>query len=212
MKKLIFCIVILITGYLFHEAILNKVGQALVRKDDIKPSDALVVLTGDYTGTRMQAGISLLKKQMGKYIIFNGGKTYWKINHSELVLRQLSAAGISSEKAVWSDDQNAQSTREEAVVNIRLLKEKGAKSFILITSDYHTARSARVYEKLIHHQGLEMVVYPVQDPTVKLNGWWKDRSSAKNVLLEFEKTIWYFLNPSDIPKKAAEAPTVPLPN
>lgn len=198
MKKLILLITILLSVYLFHETILNKVGSALVRKDSITSSDAIVVLTGDYTGTRMQAGISLLKSGMGKYIVFNGGKDYWKINHSELVLRQLSAEGITPEQAVWSDDENnnTRNTRDEAKVNLHLLTEKKAKSFILVTSDYHTARAARVYEKLAKSHRMKMVVYPVQDLTVILNGWWRDRSSAKNVLLEWEKTIWYRLHPS----------------
>ncbi len=197
MKKLLFFIIILIIGYLFHEAILNKVGSALVKKDVIQPSDAIVVLTGDYTGTRMHAGISLLKSGMGKYIVFNGGKEYWTINYSELVLRQLSAEGIKPEQAVWSDDdQNSRNTRDEALANLRLLTEKGVKSFILVTSDYHTARSARVYERLAKNHEMSMYIYPVQDPNVILNGWWRDRASAKNVLIEWEKTIWYFMRPN----------------
>lgn len=198
MKKLLFVVIILISSsYLFHETILNKIGSALVKKDTIKSSDAIVVLSGDYTGTRMHAGISLLKKGMGKYIVFNGGKEYWTINYSELVLRQLHAEGIKPEQAVWSDDdKNSRNTHDEAIANLHILAEKGAKSFILVTSDYHTARAARVYEPLAQKYKMSMYVFPVQNPTVKLNNWWRDRESAKIVFIEWEKTIWYFLHPS----------------
>lgn len=167
-------------------------ASQLVYKDDIKPCDAIVVLAGDTTGERLMTGISLFQKGYGRYIVFWGGPVYWKITHAELFLRLLKEYGVSPEFAVWSEEKLFEnSTRGEAEVNIKLLKSKGAKSFILVTSHYHTSRAREVYAPLARKNRMTMYVYPAQDTSIKIKGWWKDRESAKNILLEFQKTLWY---------------------
>lgn len=193
-KIVVLFAVILFFLALFHEPVLNYLAGRLVYKDDIKPSDAIVVLTGDETGDRLMAGISLFKKGYGKKIVFWGGPVYWKITYAELFSRLLKENGIGSEAAIWSDERLVQnSTQGEALVNIRLLKAMGARSFILVTSDYHTMRARSVYVPLAGKNGMTMYVFPAHDSDVELKGWWKDRQSAKMVLMEFEKTVWYKL-------------------
>ncbi len=182
--------------YMFHEPMLNLLAQTLVRSDAIKPCDAIVVLAGDYAGNRLEGGIGLLKKGYGKYIVFWGGPVYWKVTFAELYLRQLKEAGVGPDRAVWSEEKLSEfSTRGEALVNMRLLREKGANSFILVTSDYHSARAGRVYREMAKKYGMTMYVHPVADPDVKLHDWWKSRASAKMVYLELEKSIWYKIQP-----------------
>lgn len=183
---------ILAALYLFHTPILNSMARQLVYEDDIKPCDAIVVLAGDDTGDRLITGISLFKKGYGGYIVFWGGPVYWKITHAELFLGLLKEYGVSPEFAVWSEEKLLEnSTRGEAEVNMKLLERKGAKSFILVTSNYHTARAREVYAPLARKHQMAMYVYPAQDSSIRIEGWWKDRESAKNILLEFEKTLWY---------------------
>jgi len=167
-------------------------ARQLVYHDDIKPCDAIVVLVGDGTGDRLITGVRLFKKGYGKYIVFWGGPVYWKITYAELFLKLLKEYGVSPESAVWSDEKLSDiSTHGEADVNIKLLKSKGAKSFILVTSNYHTARAREVYAPLARKNGMVMYVYPAPDSSVRMEGWWKDRESAKNIFLEFQKTLWY---------------------
>ncbi len=191
---IVLCAVLLFILALVHEPVLNYLANQLVYKDDIKPCDAIVVLQGDYTGDRLMTAISLFKGGYGKKIVFWGGPVYWKITNAELFLRQLKASGIGPEFAAWSDERLVQmSTEGESQVNVKLLRKLGAKSFILVTSDYHTARARRVYSGLARKNGMTMYVFPAQDSSVTLKGWWKDRQSAKIVLLEFEKALWYKL-------------------
>ena len=185
--------VMLILLYAFHIPLLDRVGKALVRSDEIKPADGIVVLLGDTTGERMNGAIKLLKTGYGQYIVFCGGRIYWQINYSELMLRQLKANGVDKDKVVWSDEKLPEdSTYGEALVNLKLLKQKSARSFILVTSDYHSARAGRVYATLAAKHGMAMYVYPVQDQEIMLDGWWKHRNSMKMIFLEWQKTSWYY--------------------
>lgn len=193
-KALLLFSIILYLFYLLYAPVLNYIANELVYRDKVIPSDAIVVLTGDGTGERLMAGISLFKKGYGKKIVFWGGPIYWKVTIAELFLRQLKENGIGPKSAVWSEERLLQySTAGEEQVNMKLLKNIGARSFILVTSDYHSARARYIYAPLAEKNGMKMYVYPSQDSDVNLEGWWKDRTSAKIVFMELEKTVWYRL-------------------
>ncbi len=181
-------------AYFLYAILLNAMGQALVREDNIKPSDAIVVLAGDSKGERLMTGIDLFKQGYGKMIIFWGGQLYWKFTYAELMLHQLKEAGIPEDKIVWSDETLSQiSTNGEALVNFRSMKENNVRSFILVTSPYHTRRAAYVYEPIVKKNGMKMYVYPSADTSIRLTEWWKDRNSAKMVYYEWNKRIYYWL-------------------
>lgn len=193
-KALLFLSIMLCFFYLVHAPVLNYIANQLVYSDTVDPSDAIVVLVGDPTGERLMAGISLFKKGYGKSIVFWGGHAYWNVTYAELFLKQLKESGIGPEIAVWSDEKLLQnSTVGESQVNIKLLKNISAKSFILVTSNYHSARARYIYAPLAERNGMKMCVYPSHDSSVKLEGWWRDRESARIVFLELQKTLWYKL-------------------
>jgi len=60
--------VLVLLVYAFHTPVLNFVGKALVRSDEIRPVDGIVVLMGDGTGERMSEAINLLKKGYGSVL------------------------------------------------------------------------------------------------------------------------------------------------
>lgn len=183
---------VFLLSLIFHARILNYISSSLVRSDAIESAEAIVVLAGDGQGERMMSAIELYKSGMGKKIVFWGGQLYWKITWAELYMRQLKEGGIPEADLIWSEEKLAEhSTVGEAMVNVRLMEENGIKSFILVTSPYHTSRAGMVYEKQIEGKGMRMYVHPSADSIVKIEDWWKDRQSAKLIYLELNKTIYY---------------------
>lgn len=161
-----------------------------MRNDKIRPSDCLVVLAGDATGERMRGTIELLKNGYAKKIAFWSGSR----EHSREIFRQLEKNGVHQEQIFWSEEiLNEDSTYGEALVNISLLKKAQVRSFILVTSDYHTARSGRIYSFLAKKNGMTLCVHPVQSKEVPLDKWWKNPANRKEVLREWQKKIWYLL-------------------
>ena len=193
-KGLIAVVAVLLLLIVFHAPLLNGLAAMLVREDKIVPADAIVVLTGDGKGERMMTGMELYKKGYGKKIVFWGGPIYWKFTWAELMLRQIEENDIPMEDVIWTDENLEQnSTLGEARVNMRQMSENGIRSFILVTSPYHTGRAGRVYEPLAEKKGMKMYVHPSMDTSVNLEYWWLDRTSAKMVYYELSKTIYYLL-------------------
>ncbi len=185
--------VIVLTA-LFHAPLLNALAGSLVREDPLRKADAIVVLAGDRSGDRLAEGIRLYKEGYGGYLVFWGGQLYWRFNYAELFLAQMKEAGIGPEQAAYSTRDLAQYSSEgEARENMNTLKNRGAKSFILVTSHYHTARAGKVYDRLAPEKGMTVIVHPANDRFVRIHDWWKDRESSKVVFLELQKALWYRL-------------------
>ena len=52
-------------------------------------------------------------------------------------------------------------------------------SIIVVTSDYHSARTASAFRQLLKNKPIVMMVQPSQEQVPDLNSWWKDRYSAR---------------------------------
>ena len=64
-------------------------------------------------------------------------------------------------------------------------------SFLLVTSDYHTARARRLYLSAEHASGggpgMRTVAAP--DEFFKPNSWWRTRQGQKVAFMEWSKTV-----------------------
>lgn len=181
--------------FIFRAPLLEKIGSALVYQSELVPSDAIVVLAGSHTGNRMEEAVRLFRKGMGKALVFSG-YTYYPGMDSHIGMKQYALKlGVPEEKIVAEKAVGEDSTWGEAHFNLKQLERLRAKSFILVTSSYHTRRSHWVYDHSIKKLNIEMDfhVWPAPDPKVPFPGWWKVRTGKKNVFKEYIKFAYYLL-------------------
>ncbi len=79
------------------------------------------------------------------------------------------------------------STWSEAKFLGGVLKRDGVKTVLLVTSNYHTKRSARFFRAA--NPWLQVVVVAAPDPYFTADGWWKNRPGKRTFLLEWTKTL-----------------------
>lgn len=120
------------------------------------PKEAIVVLTGDKY--RIPRGIELLRRRDSDVLIISG--TAKGITLTELVNRQGDSYGNLQE--VWDKiilDSQAGSTLENAEQSGALLRERGLRSLVLVTSDYHMDRALAVFVRAL--PGFDILGYSV---------------------------------------------------
>jgi uncharacterized SAM-binding protein YcdF (DUF218 family) len=85
----------------------------------------------------------------------------------------------------------AKSTQEEAERVIPELRRLGARSFLLVTSEYHTRRAEKIFRKLAPE--IEMRVIAAPDEYFRPDSWWRNREGRKIVYIEWSKTVasWF---------------------
>ena len=97
--------------------------------------------------------------------------------------------GVPAER-ILAVKHNADSTREEAGLVVPVLRSRGLKEVILVTSNYHTARAMRIFSKAAGPSGPTFLASPMQDGNFEPEGWWMTRRHAKTFVYEAIKTVW----------------------
>jgi uncharacterized SAM-binding protein YcdF (DUF218 family) len=178
--------------YLYPEFILNKISEVLVYEDALVPAEAIVVLTGSSSGNRISGGVSLFKKGFGKFVVFAGYEIYPGTNKYVLMKNYAIQLGVPEKNILIQPEILGElSTWGEGQAILKLLGEKHIKSFILVTSKFHTRRAHAVYKKLINESkaNIKFQVYGAKDPDIPVKSWWKTRSGKKTIFMEYLKTL-----------------------
>lgn len=194
-KWLLVILLVAMVLFVFRVPVLEKIGSLLILQDELKPSDAIVVLAGSHTGNRMEEAVRVFDKGMGKVIVFSG-YTYYPGMDSHIGMKQyVMKLGVPEDKIVTEKAAGERSTWGEALANLNQLERLKAKSFILVTSSFHTRRSHWVYEHAIKSLNMDIAlrVQPASDPRVPYPGWWKIRSGKKHVFNEYIKLLYYLI-------------------
>jgi uncharacterized SAM-binding protein YcdF (DUF218 family) len=178
-----------ITFWLSHALWLPWIGQALIRDEGPAKAEIAVVLAGDLTGHRIQKAAELARSGYVPSILVSG-PPYFDVHECDEAIAFAVRKGYPVEWFIPLPNQS-HSTREEASTILAELRRRGIHSFLLVTSDYHTARAARIYRGATQGMagGFEMRVVAAPDEFFRPGSWWRDREAQKTVFFEWAKTV-----------------------
>ena len=89
-------------------------------------------------------------------------------------------------------ENSARSTWAEAQEAAAVLRNMGAHKVLVVTSNYHTRRSARMYREAV--PDLDITVVGAPDTYFSPEAWWKNREGQKTFLYEWMKTVASWVN------------------
>ena len=170
--------------------VLETIGQRLITEDPLHPADAILVLGGETRqGDRVTHAVNLYKRGLAPLLVVSGTPVGFRAHEAEIMQRHAEFLGVPPAR-ILAVKHNADSTREEADVVVPLLKSKGLKEVILVTSNYHTARAKRIFTKAAGSSGPTFLASPVHEDSFEPEGWWMKRRHAKTFVYEAIKTVW----------------------
>lgn len=165
--------------------VLAGVGHFLEVADPLANADAIVAISGD-TGARAETAIALWKEGYAPLLIFSGGSLDPEsVASAELMKRAAVAAGVP-EDAIAVEGASA-TTEENAGRVAELMKARGLRSAILVTSPYHQRRASLLFEREFDAAGLDFSNHPAADPDWDANLWWTHEPSRTRTLVELAK-------------------------
>jgi uncharacterized SAM-binding protein YcdF (DUF218 family) len=169
---------------------LPAVGTLLVHDDGPGKADVAVLLGGDSWGFRMERGAQLVKTGYVPRVLVSGPPGMYGINEADAAIHWAVERGYPAEWFVPVRHQ-ALSTRAESVVMLDYLRQHGIHSFLLVTSNYHTARARRVFLTTERKMGggPEFRVVASGDKYYVPGAWWKSREGLKIAFMEWTKTV-----------------------
>jgi len=169
---------------------LNALGAALITDDPLHPAGAILVLAGESReGDRVRHAVQLFKRGLAPLLVLSGTPMGFRTHEADVMRRHAEFLGVPSTR-ILTVKQNGDSTKEEAGVVVPILKRRGLKEVILVTSNYHTARAKRIFVRAAGPYGPHFLASPVNDGLFEPDGWWMRRRYAKTFVYEAIKTVW----------------------
>jgi uncharacterized SAM-binding protein YcdF (DUF218 family) len=169
---------------------LPAIGAALVTDEPNARADVAIVLGGDYKGDRVLRGGELVRQGRVRAAWVSGPNNFYGGHESDLAIGYAVRRGFPAGYFV-AFPNDALSTADEAALFIAELGRREIRSFLLVTSDYHTARAARTFRAEIRRRRspVEMHVVAVYDDKYNVRMWWQTREGQKMLFFESAKTI-----------------------
>jgi uncharacterized SAM-binding protein YcdF (DUF218 family) len=174
----------------FHSPILAAAGSALVLDEPAQKADIVLVLGGDGYGFRIHKAATLVQQGFAPHAMISGPGGFYGLHECELAIPFAVKAGFPESYFIHAENE-ALSTTEEAQVIVPRIRNLGARSVLLVTSDFHTRRAARVFRKAAPDLKFTVVAAPGHEFTPQ--GWWRSRQGQKIALLEWTKTVASYL-------------------
>ncbi len=180
---------LLILAILLRARILTALGSYLVYSEAPRKADVVFVLAGDGNGNRILKGAELVREGYAPKVIVSGPPTYG-IHECDLAIPFAERAGYPPAYFVHFE-HSASSTAEESRATAALLHSMGARTVLLVTSDFHTRRAGRIFRAGIPEIDFDVVA--AKDEHFTPNGWWRDREGRKTFVIEWMKTVasWF---------------------
>jgi len=199
-KKLLAAVVLLVlSGGIFRYA-----GILLVAEDSPEKADLIIVLMGSGPD-RILGAVDLYKEGYAPCILMVEN---WEPGYELLESRGVKVprdaelgAIIGTQLGVPKEafiilPGDARSTKDEAtIVNEYLQERPEIDKVLLVSSQYHSLRSAKIFQWTM--KGLNREVHIISCPTryddFNPSAWWKSREDTKRVFMEYMKLAYFYL-------------------
>lgn len=183
-----------------------KSGRWLVAGDPFEKASWTVILAGESRDVeRSDAALRLYLDGRIDTLVYSSPRVYKDRYASEFMTEYLAKEGYPREK-LFEFRHDAYSTLEEARALVRQFRWQNLDTVLIVTSNYHTARTRRIFRKLA--QGYpHILVYPAEYHFYDPSAWWSTREGQKHWLLEWAKTFQTYFAMMGEPPETGKAET-----
>ena len=201
LKWLFFLVAILyvIFSY-YHTPILTHLGRYLIVEHPPQKSDLIVCLAGGNVERGLAVADAYHKGLAPRIfmarevppdsyaILKERGVDYPE--SVDLMITLLEGQGIPR-SAFLTSDRPANSTFGEAELVKELVMNSDYNSLIIITTPYHCRRVWLTFRKVFEKTDVRMLMRPSPYSDFKPEDWWKKRRYLREVIIEYQKLIYY---------------------
>jgi uncharacterized SAM-binding protein YcdF (DUF218 family) len=189
-RFLLIGVVLLIAAALTRSRWLSWLGYALIHNDGPAKAEIAVVLAGDYYGYRIREAAGLVRAGYVPAALISGPCCFYGNYESELAIAFALRQGNAAQCFIPFPN-SALSTKDEAAAILPELRRRHIRSFLLVTSDYHSGRAARIFRAAERAMGggPAMRVVAAPDQYFRADSWWRSRQGQKIAFTEWCKTF-----------------------
>ncbi len=187
---LVFLLLVVAVVWAQRERLLSMAGTSLVLAGEPRRADAIVVLAGGLQGERILKAAELLRAGLAPRVLVSDAIPIYEQPECRLAVAMAVRRG-APEEAFECVAPGVRSTREEARAIVPVLRSRGVRAYLLVTTEFHTRRAALLFRR----EAPDLEVIPVASDSVDfpIARWYAHREGRKTVLLEWLKTAATYL-------------------
>lgn len=197
MRRLLWFAAILMVAWFARFAILRAIGGFLIDADATCKADAMYVLGGSPFDRGTEA--SKVLEQGCVPIAYCTGSSVMAANKAEG--RDLTEADLTRTAAIRKGASPSAilplrygtSTFEEASGIIHHARSLGMDTILVVSTDFHTRRVAKVFRMRAKGSGVTVLVHAAPSTEYDAQVWWTSEQGLLMVNNEYVKTLYYFL-------------------
>jgi uncharacterized SAM-binding protein YcdF (DUF218 family) len=175
---LLFLALLCLAIYLARHPLMRFAGEGLVVEDQLEKSDAIVLLSDDnFYADRATRAAELYRQNLAPAVVASGLRLRPYAGICELMTHDLVERGVPKERIV-PFPQDADNTREEAEALKALVGQRGWKSVIIVTSNYHTRRARYIFRKAFPAD-IRVAVASARDADFDPSNWYEHPRAVK---------------------------------
>jgi uncharacterized SAM-binding protein YcdF (DUF218 family) len=177
---------VMLLACLFRETFLEAAGSFLNVGQPPVRADAALVLAGGFPGDRILKAAEL-KRQGYVPVVYVSGPTIIYETGECAVSVPFAVRHGYTESDFRCIPNEAYNTLDEARACCAALEHAGVKSFLLVTTAFHTRRATAIYRRICPKLAFTPVAS--EDPMFQNRQWWKAREGRKDIFLEYTKLL-----------------------
>lgn len=163
---------------------LDFLGEYLVSPEQPRRADLILVLAGDFWGSRVVKGAELGMQHYAPLVLMSS-TPYQGHPDGILAIEFLVKRGYPASLFQYYN-HNSRSTIEEAIALRPELARRGVKRVLLVTTAYHSRRAGMVFR--LFCPGTQFIVIPASD-RYHPDDWWEDPESTRLFRSEWSKIL-----------------------
>ena len=186
-------LILVVTFVLLVLLVLLGIPRWLGPSGKLEKADAIIAISGGDTEARTNEAIRLQKEGWADNLIFSGAaRDPNSPSNAEVMRRGAIDAGVAPSSI--DVEELATDTIGNAEGTAKIIRERGYKKVILVTSKYHQRRAGLEFEHLLNSQVL-IINHPApHDRNWPTKSWWLHPDSLFLGLVESVKTTYVWID------------------
>jgi uncharacterized SAM-binding protein YcdF (DUF218 family) len=169
--------------YVARHPLMRVAGQFWVVDEPSAPSDALIVLGDDnYAADRAFHAAELYREGVAPVVVASGRMLRQNVSIADVMAHDLESFGVPAASIVKLAHRG-ENTRDEAFEAARLIKTRGWKRVLVVTSNYHARRARFIYGRVLP-PSVSFRVSGARDSQFDPSRWWETRQGQKLFMTE----------------------------
>jgi uncharacterized SAM-binding protein YcdF (DUF218 family) len=190
-----------LSAYIAQPLYLPSLAEFLVCADPLEKADAIVILGGDdMAGSRLLEAISLLRRGWAEVLMVSDAPVAWGVTSGEVARKQAAQLGVPPSQIIEVSSRSpadrgllVDSTLSESQLLLAECQRRKYKTVIVVTSNFHTRRAKRIFQRRFTGAGIRVLIHPSADTSFRVDHWWTRRADARMWLLEMQKLAFSYL-------------------